>query len=364
MKKIIALIVAIIFSQKCSALSLPNNITLAMNLIPQETINKFVSHTNHYFERERASEFPHEIVEKIAQKDFVSSDLELWQIYALAHHVDYPVTAHICARYHLNHTQGLPLEKRLIAPFNLPSDTIRKHYFLMTKDPSVMTYTDSNGTTKTLSLNLLEYIYVRRLEINNSILELNGFFLDDISGIEVCLDDPLALVFDFSNNLLKKIPEGISCAKQVTAINLSNNKLTTLPQGLCLLPNLEKLDISNNQITELPENIGCLSALWRFDADHNNLTKLPESISDLENLHWLSLKNNNLTQLPNDLCRLEKLEKLYVNGNNIKRLPDTMSWIERLRILDAQDNPLERLPKDLKRLKKVPLLKLEALHQA
>ncbi|QQR49643.1 leucine-rich repeat domain-containing protein [bacterium] len=363
MKKIIALIVAIIFSQKCSALSLPNNITLSLNTIPEETINKFISYTNRYFEKERAMEFPDIIVSELASEEFASSELELWQIYALAHHVDYPVTAHICARYHLNHTQGLPLEKRLQAPFNLPSDTIRKHYFLMTKDPSVMTYTDSNGTTKTLSLNLLEYIYVRRLEINNSILELNSFFLADISGIEVCLDDPLALVFDFSDNLLKKIPEGISCAKQVTAINLANNKLTALPQGICLLPNLEKLDISNNQITELPENIGNLSSLWRFDADRNNLTKLPESISDLENLHWLSLKNNNLTHLPSDLCRLEKLEKLYVNGNKIKRLPDTISWIERLRIFDAQDNPLERLPKDLTRLKKIPLLKLGALHQ-
>ncbi|MBY0353676.1 hypothetical protein K2W90_04910 [Candidatus Babeliales bacterium] len=359
MKKLLALIVAVILNSSCHALSLPDNVTLSLDIIPQETLQKFISCTNHYFERERAMEFPDDIVRELAQEEIAESELELWQLYALAHHLDYGVTAHICARQHLNKTEHLPLEQRLQAPFNLPSDVLRKHYFLMTKDASVMKYTDENGKPVTLSMNLFEYIYGRRLEINNSILELNGFFLDDISGIEVCLDDPAALVFDFSDNLLKKIPEGISCAQQVTSINLSNNQLTGLPEGLCQLKKLEKLDIRNNHITHLPKNIGNLTNLWRLDADNNEIISLPDSICDLENAHWLSFRNNKLTQLPNDLYKLDNLERLCVSDNKISRLPDNISWTQKLRVFDAHNNPLEQLPKDYKRLTRVPMLNLE-----
>ncbi|MBX9830371.1 leucine-rich repeat domain-containing protein [Candidatus Babeliales bacterium] len=359
MKKILTLIIAVILNSSCHALSLPDNVTLSLEVIPQETLQKFITYTNRYFDRERAMEFPDDIVRELAQEEIAENDLELWQLYALAHHLDYGVTAHICARQHLNKTQNLPLEQRLQAPFNLPSDVLRKHYFLMTKDASVMRYTNEDGNLVTLSMNLFEYIYGRRLEINNSVLEVNGFFLDDISGIEVCLDDPAAFAFDFSDNLLTKIPEGISCAQQVTSINFSGNKLTSLPEGLCQLKKLEKLDIRNNQITQLPKNMGNLTNLWRLDADNNDITSLPESISDLENLHWLSLRNNKLTELPNDLYKLDSLERLYVNNNNISHLPDNISWTQNLRVFDAHNNPLTQLPKDYKRLTRVPVLNLE-----
>ncbi|KAM4797931.1 uncharacterized protein ACH125_005068 [Urocitellus parryii] len=132
---------------------------------------------------------------------------------------------------------------------------------------------------------------------------------------------------------------------ELQVLILSNNLLKKLPQGLGNLKKLRELDIEENKLESLPNEIGYLQDLQNLVLTNNQLTILPKSIGHLTNLTHLSLGDNLLNHLPKEIGTLENLEELYLNDNpNLHSLPFELALCSKLTIMSIENCPLSHLP--------------------
>jgi len=286
--------------------------------------------------KEHGKELACDIVKKLSNLSLASNDKEFWDLYELAHTFDKSIIAHALAREYIKRVHKHVDVKTLLNPHYPLSEkariTLKKHYFLATKDKSVMSYETPDEQKITLTLTLHDVSYVRGLFVYNSHIDLSGLFLRSIDGIEVFVGLQ-AKNLDLSDNFLTEIPENISLIKFLSNVNLSHNNLTSIPESVSSLENLEKLDVSYNKLEKLPENIGNLKKLYRCDACNNSLSKLPETIGSCENLYWLDLSCNELVCLPESICKLTKLGRLFLQDNKLTQLPESLDKLKKLRVI-------------------------------
>ncbi|XP_050720679.1 DISP complex protein LRCH3-like isoform X3 [Eriocheir sinensis] len=147
-------------------------------------------------------------------------------------------------------------------------------------------------------------------------------------------------------NVIKHLPESLSCLQALTHLNLSRNQLSVIPGVVCSLAGLRVLDVSGNRLVSLPEELGRLHSLMQLDASYNQLAHLPPALGELDGLRSLNLRRNQLQTLPPELCFL-RLVFLDLSGNRISTLPTELRFMGSLVTLALDNNPLQQPPASL-----------------
>jgi len=320
------------------------------------TIEKFLTYVQSFFAIQEQEQYWDIAIEKLCQFKLAKDQKEFWDLYRMAHYLEIPGVAHALAREYLreNH-EKLNKSELFNPPYNLSEQarvTLRKHYFLMTDDASVMRYTDPCGQQVTITLTLNEVVYVRRLYVDNSKVDLSGLFLNSIDGIEVIARSKVQQV-DLSNNFLTRVTYKIRDIKTLKSLDLSHNNLESIPDTIGELPNLEKLDMSFNKLASLPEKLGQLRNLCRLNVGHNELVSIPETLGSCTKLRRLELDHNNLTSLPDSLGNLSQLGRLHVHENRLLSLPENLDKLNKLRVLTIRENKIKELPEIFKNHKAI-----------
>jgi len=316
--------------------------------IGSQAIEKLLEYDYRFQEKNSSLSTHAKAIDDLSHVQLASSEEEFWKIYELAHFFEKPAICHLLARQYLRSVFGGNDKEALFNPeYHLSQEakeTLRKHYFLTIGDPDVMTYKDKGGINKTISMDLREIYYVKKITIQNGQFNLSGLFLSSLDGVRV--GGANIEQIDLSHNCLTTVPDILKEIKSLKVINLSHNQLKILPDCFCCaLTNLECLDLSNNHLTLLPSAFGNLKCLWKFEANNNNLLSLPDSIQQCENLRWLSLKNNKLMSLPSCFSTLKNLERVDLSQNKLKDMPvDLLSKLPKLRVLNIQDNNFIKVP--------------------
>lgn len=282
-------------------------------------------------------EYPlYEHVERIAACDFITQNEKICQVIHLALLSGLPVVAHGLARQYIKQNNILEntlfFSQQAIVAREV-GDVIRKQFFLLTKDESVLV-----GETP-LTLALSEVLVSVAKPIFNNRLDLSGLHLSSLDGISL-FNIPQLEHLDLSHNCLKDLPDELTSFVHLTTLDVSYNNLTHLPSNLGALAHLKRFDATHNILNVLPTSLGALSALWRLDVSHNQLKTLPHEIGLLTNLVWLIANDNLLVELPESIGNLENLQKLLLDNNNLELLPPSMRHLLKLYQLSCKNNPL------------------------
>lgn len=285
----------------------------------QKEIELLKKYKNHFYSiKNKLFEKP--IASLLAQLKRASYPEEFWALFKLAYHCDELIIMHGLAREYIERV-GNPKNNTFFMQANEISepikDIIRKQYFLMTNDETVLKKDDGS----TLTLSLTEVIISRPTKILNSKLNLSNLHLSSLDCIDMYSSIKLEEI-DLSHNHISTIPAAVFSLPNLKYLNLSYNKLKQLPENSKNMQELKKLNLSYNQFEEFPESVCELKNLWRLDIDHNQLTMAPDSIKKLSKLRWLLLNNNKLELLPESVSTLLNLHKLDVSNNMLMHLPN------------------------------------------
>ena len=197
---------------------------------------------------------------------------------------------------------------------------------------------------------------VERLLLYNNRLENVSVVITAFSNLSV---------LDLSNNLVRRLPEGLAFMTGLTQLflrnnligdndfpksleslrslrdlNLSGNRLTTIPRAVLQIPTLRNLFVGGNRIEEVPAGIRALKRLRVLYLGGNRVRRLPPQICQLKHLHALILCDNLLESLPDCICDLQRLECLQLHGNRLTTIPYGLIQLESLSELSLRDNPL------------------------
>ncbi|MFZ5954683.1 MAG: leucine-rich repeat domain-containing protein [Candidatus Dependentiae bacterium] len=194
--------------------------------------------------------------------------------------------------------------------------------FLAARNNNITTITTFLAALK--KLNMVFLSYNKLPELPDTITEI---------GISTSI---FANQYDFSHNLLNKLPENIGdiSKNQRAFLFLQSNKLKQIPISIGNLHNLSRLDLSNNDLNRLPDEIGNCTELRILTLNNNKLDKLPESITKLINLQDLQIMDNPNLQtkvskmLYTFLCALDAKGALHC-GNPIAKQPAIPTEIRR-----------------------------------
>ncbi|KAI9074190.1 hypothetical protein K1719_043844 [Acacia pycnantha] len=236
---------------------------------------------------------------------------------------------------------------------------------------------------------------------------MNGFIPKEIGNL-----DKLEKLDFTENNFNGRFPSHVFNISVLTGVNLDQNSFSSfLPSNLGIgLPNLKVLWLGQNQlIGQIPNSISNASKLTALDLSGNkfsgsipnvlgNLTNLmalnfhgnalngliPNTINRLQSLQYLSLSNNRLQGLIiNELCQIKSLSELYLANNMfsgiipscltntslrkldlssnklISHIPSSLWSLQDILVLDLSSNALSgRIPPEVSNLKAITLLNL------
>ncbi|HEX2901786.1 MAG TPA: leucine-rich repeat domain-containing protein [Bacteroidia bacterium] len=166
-------------------------------------------------------------------------------------------------------------------------------------------------------------------------------------NLEDALEAPLETGELFlSGRGLTDFPMEVFQLVNLRVLDLSQNLLRRLPEGIADLERLEVLNLRNNQLREIPAEIGQLQRLQRLDLDENQLAALPQELASCEALRVLRLNDNSFGTWPGQALSI-RLESLTLGYNQFTALPDTIRHLASLSYLDVRHNRLRTLPDGL-----------------
>ncbi len=295
-----------------------------------------------------------ETIDAIANSSSASQESDYWLALELAAAFDARVVAHGLAKKFIKRfgtTCSTETFFSRITPFSEKAQVVlRKEFFLMTGNPLVMTYTDNQGVTHTLTFLYDEIFYERQYLIDNAKLIFNNRFLSSLDGFEA----PTIYYVDkadLSHNILTTLPESLATVPTINLVDLSYNQLVTVPEVISKLPALEILYLHHNQLTALTPSLGNLKRLYRLDVSHNQLKTLPINLDECTNLHWLTCAHNAIQQLPANIASVKSLERIDLSDNQLITLPVQLAELPALRYLNIKNNPsLRSIPAACKRI--------------
>ncbi|KAF9520835.1 hypothetical protein BS47DRAFT_405890 [Hydnum rufescens UP504] len=144
---------------------------------------------------------------------------------------------------------------------------------------------------------------------------------------------------DVSFNLLRAIPEVISCLSSLEVVYFIQNKITEISSLEGVPTTLKSLELGGNRIRTI-ENIDALVNLEELWLGKNKIGKL-ENLSSLKKLRVLSIQSNRITKLEG-LESLTNLEDLYLSHNGIERIEGLENNLK-LKTIDLGNNQISEL---------------------
>jgi len=129
------------------------------------------------------------------------------------------------------------------------------------------------------------------------------------------------------------------CGGLVT-LKLNNNLLRDLPESVSCLASLRLLECKTNYLKKLPFGLGECRELRVIKVPTNELSELPDSMAKLENLSELVLTANSLTVFPAWVGDLKGLRQLFIGNNRLESLPYKLGYCTDLTDLQVYNNPL------------------------
>ena len=157
-------------------------------------------------------------------------------------------------------------------------------------------------------------------------------------------------------NLLERLPEGISSLENLAKFSCYKNKLTTLPSDFFELKKLKVADLYYNQLEVIPKELGNLDSLEVLYLSHNKIFSLPNELGQLTKLKELYLHHNRLSVLPASLKNLDSLKVVRVNNNYLLDFPIQFLNIESLEEVDVDNNELTTLPAGVELMSSLTLI--------
>lgn len=228
-----------------------------------------------------------------------------------------------------------------------------------------------------------KFLNLEDLNVNNN--QLNSFSVEISSWTSM-------KKFQIAGNLLKEIPNDLTCWRQLAYIDMRRNKITEVHDSMCQSwTMMEKMYFGSNSLKKIPENIGSIISLIELDFSNNSIDEIPISLSQcvlLQNLHLgnnkiknfppevfagltslkeLQLFKNKIVTLPSEINTLTDLERMSLSSNNIKKLPEEIGGCTNLKELYINNNTkFSTVPTsigELKRLEELSAIKCPALKQ-
>ncbi|MCB0383619.1 MAG: T9SS type A sorting domain-containing protein [Psychroserpens sp.] len=149
-------------------------------------------------------------------------------------------------------------------------------------------------------------IQISEAETQNSGLNVSGYFISSLSGIEYFIN---IHYLDCSDNQITEL--NLSSLANMTDLYCNDNLLTELTLNLTALTWLQ---CYNNQLSIL--NISNVPNLQYLNCGNNLLTSLDfTSFTDQDSFWLIDLSNNNLTTL--DVSNLQSIDDLIVDNNEL-----------------------------------------------
>ncbi|XP_042331231.1 leucine-rich repeat serine/threonine-protein kinase 1 isoform X2 [Sceloporus undulatus] len=170
---------------------------------------------------------------------------------------------------------------------------------------------------------------------------------------------------DFSENLLKEVPQCLFQLEVLVSLKLSGNQIVTLPspeKWTCR--QLKSLDLSKNQLGKTDEGVktkriaffttrsrgraGTETAALSANFWAGSTLEFPEYLS--ETLEVLYLNDNQLDSVPHSVCLLKGLSELYLGNNaGIHELPPELGQLANLWQLDIEELNIGNLPAEIRK---------------
>jgi leucine-rich repeat protein SHOC2 len=147
---------------------------------------------------------------------------------------------------------------------------------------------------------------------------------------------------DASGNRITTLQSGtLSALTGLTILDLSRNMLAHVQnEDIWTLTGLQELSLSFNRLERLPVGIGCLTNLTALRANNNALSSLEPDIVRLPLLRDLQLSQNNLTRLHGACWRAATaLTALDLSRNDLDSLPHQLGALTGLTSLSLARNP-------------------------
>ncbi|XP_061539495.1 leucine-rich repeat-containing protein 39 isoform X1 [Phycodurus eques] len=167
--------------------------------------------------------------------------------------------------------------------------------------------------------------------------------LQKIPNFVSCFRD--LLVLDLSRNGVKEIPKEIGGLKRLRELLLSYNRVLFVPEELGDCESLERLELAmNRDLDQLPDKLSQLRRLDRLDLSMNAFGAVPPCLLHMPALEWLDMAGNRLRALPRDIHRMEKLHTLWLQRNQLEKVPENISRMPRLDTLVLSSNRLTDIP--------------------
>ena len=148
----------------------------------------------------------------------------------------------------------------------------------------------------------------------------------------------------YTSNEAWKLPQSISLASRLTALDISNNKLEQLEHAdLEKLQGLHSLRLSNNRLTVMPKYFGQYKALRSLNLASNSLTEFPDYMCEIKTLIDLDISFNAISELPN-IGKLTKLERLWATNNRLSgSFPASTTNLVNVREIDIRHNAIDNI---------------------
>ncbi|TRY84280.1 hypothetical protein DNTS_013412 [Danionella cerebrum] len=159
---------------------------------------------------------------------------------------------------------------------------------------------------------------------------------------------------DFSENILKEMPEYIFQLEALVSLKLCGNQILTLPSpNKWKCSRLRTLDLSRNQLGKTGEQtktrkLAFLTTWHRRDPESACPLEIPSLLRD--SLEVLTLSENQLESVPPSVCGLRNLSELYLSHNpGIQELPIELGQLSNLWQLDIEGLNLSNIPSDVRK---------------
>ena len=148
--------------------------------------------------------------------------------------------------------------------------------------------------------------------------------------------------FNFLNNKIKSIPNGISNSK-CNMLMLCYNKISEFPTSLYELEKLSTLCLHANQLKSLPKDIDKMKNLTHLTISNNPILNLPSNISNINTLEVLDMENTLIKANSLRFLQFENLERFSFNDT---LLPYLIENLHRLKKIDTINLTHSKYTKD------------------
>lgn len=161
---------------------------------------------------------------------------------------------------------------------------------------------------------------------------------------------------DFSENLLKEVPQGLFQLENIVSMKLNGNQLVGWPtpeKWACKY--LKCLDVSKNQLGKNDESTKTKRILFFSNKSRSRAGTETECVLDLplflsDSLEVLCLNDNQLECVPPSVCQMKNLTELYLGNNpGIRELPAELGQLTGLWQLDIEELNINNLPGEIRK---------------